>query len=325
MNEKRVNMKTVSLVALLIFVVCQGCDEPSGILNPVPANGGVAQVNGTEISLDELSRNFILAKKKFRVGRNEPLGPDKVLWLKTNTLNQIIEEILFQQEAKNHNISVSNEELSATRLQIMEGYPPGTFEKSLEIVEVSGKEWDRKLGNRLLIKKLIQEVVNSKVTISEQEVEKYFAGHPEEFKKGERIRALHILVTKEELAQRIIKQLEKDTDFSELARDFSQSPEALEGGDMGYIEEGTLPEEFDPVFKLKIEGVSQIIRTPYGFHVFKVVDKKPASQKSLEESREGIYAKLLEESQEGAFRQWLDGIRKRANIEIDQNVLAQIN
>ncbi len=319
-------IKSVYAIIFLFLLLSQGCDQISETtLSPEPPKGGVAQVNGEEISMEELTRNLNLAKKKFRVGAREPLDPNKVLWLKTNTLNQMIEEILFRQEAKKQKIVVSDEELNMMRLQFLEGYPPGTFEKSLEIVEVSGKEWDRKLRNRLLIKKLIQEVVNSKVTISEQDVERYFKDHPEEFKSGERIRALHILVTKEELAQRIIKQLEKDTDFSELARDFSESPEALEGGDMGYIEEGTLPEEFDPVFKLKTERVSQIIRTPYGFHVFKVVDKKPASQKSLEESREGIYSKLLEESQEGAFRKWLDGIRKRAKIEIDQNVLAQIN
>lgn len=320
-----ITKKLLSGVLLLLLFVAVGCDQFQEPSVEKQRKNEVARVNGQVILRDDLARNLDLSKKKFRVGRQEPLEPSKLLWLKTNTLNQMIEEILFQQEAKRQKIVISEEEMNSVRLQFMEGYPPGTFEKSLEIVEVSQKDWERKLRNRLLIKKLIQDVVNSKVTISEEDVKRYFDEHPEEFKRGERIRALHILVTREELAQRVIKQLEKEADFSELARDFSESPEAQEGGDMGYIEKGSMPEEFDPVFKLKNGAVSPIMRTPYGFHVFKVVDHIPASQKSFEDSREGIYTKLLEESQEGAFRKWLEGIRKQAKIEIDQNVLAEIN
>ncbi len=304
--------------------VSSGCDPMKESEAPPVQNTVVARVNGKEISRDTLQRNFNLAKKKFRVNSSEPLEKNKLLWLKINTLNEAIEEILFQQEAKKHNVSVSEDELNTFRVQFMDGYLPEAFEKTLEIVEVSQKEWEQKLESRLLIKKLITEVVNSTVNISEEDVKRYFEQHPEEFKRGEQIRALHILVKNEEEAQRIIKLIEEDKDFSELAREYSISPESLEGGDMGYIEAGTLPEEFDPIFKLKKDGVSRIINTPYGFHVFKVVDKVPASQKSFEESKENIRSKLIEESQEVAFRKWLDKIRKSAKIEIENDVLAEI-
>ena len=65
----------------------------------------------------------------------------------------------------------------------------------------------------------------------------------------------------------------KQKTFSGLAKEYSLGPEGIQGGDLGYFEAGQMPEEFDDVFKLKINKISDIIRTPYGFHLFKVVGK----------------------------------------------------
>ncbi|MFQ5482371.1 MAG: peptidylprolyl isomerase, partial [Nitrospinaceae bacterium] len=64
---------------------------------------------------------------------------------------------------------------------------------------------------------------------------------------------------------------------------------------------------------------------PYGFHVFKVVDKKPARNRSLEESRKEIHSRLLEKAREQAFRQWLAGIKTKAKIKISYDVLEKIH
>ncbi|MCA9484335.1 MAG: peptidyl-prolyl cis-trans isomerase [Nitrospina sp.] len=315
----------VAVLLLAGILVLTGCERQQELLSEAPPRKDVvAHVNGDEISREALQREFDFSKKKFRVNSSEPLGQDKLLWLKVNTLNELIEETLFRQEAGKNNISVSEDELNTFRIQFMEGYPAETFQRTLEMAEVSRKEWEQKLESRLLIKKLIAEIVNSTVNIGDNEIKRYFEEHPEEFKRGEQIRALHILVKKEEEAQRIIKLIEEDSDFSDLARIYSISPESMEGGDMGNLEAGTLPEEFDPVFKLKVGEVSRIINTPYGFHVFKVIEKMPASQKTFEESKEIIHAKLLEKSQEVAFRNWLKRIRKNAKIKIDDDVLAEV-
>jgi len=171
----------------------------------------------------------------------------------------------------------------------------------------------------------IEEVVNSKVTLSEKDLKTYFEKHRGEFQKGEQVRALHILVPTEEEAREILKWIKTGRDFSELAREYSQSLEGAEGGDMGYFEAGHLPEEFDPIFHLKPDEVSDIIQTPYGFHVFKVVDNKPARQSLFEESRDEIHARLLQRAQEKAFREWLTEIRKTAKIEIHNEILDQIS
>ena len=71
-------------------------------------------------------------------------------------------------------------------------------------------------------------------------------------------------------------------------------PEGVKGGDLGYFEAGQMPEEFDDVFKLKIDDVSGIIKTPYGFHLFKVIDKIRERKMDFDESKVIIKKILLQ-------------------------------
>ena len=104
----------------------------------------------------------------------------------------------------------------------------------------------------------------------------------------------------------------KQKDFSELAEEFSLGPEGTRGGDLGYFEAGQMPEEFDNVFKLKINGVCDIIRTPYGFHLFKVVDKIKERKMSFDESEKSVEQFLLQELQESAFQKWLVQLKEKS-------------
>ena len=86
-----------------------------------------------------------------------------------------------------------------------------------------------------------------------------------------------------------------------------------------------MPEEFDNVFKLKIDGVSDIIRTPYGFHLFKVVDKVEDRKMSFDESKKQIEQALLLELQDKAFQKWLVQLKKKSAIDINYEFIEKIN
>ena len=108
----------------------------------------------------------------------------------------------------------------------------------------------------------------------------------DKFYKKEQVRALHIMVESEEEIRKIQKEIRrKQKPFSSLAKEYSLGPEGIQGGDLGYFEAGQMPEEFDDVFKLKINKISDIIRTPYGFHLFKVVGKVQERKMDFEESK----------------------------------------
>ena len=148
----------------------------------------------------------------------------------------------------------------------------------------------------------------------------------DEFHKKEQVRALHIMVESEEEIRKIQKEIRrKQKTFSDLAKEYSLGPEGIQGGDLGYFEAGQMPEEFDDVFKLKINKISDIIRTPYGFHLFKVVGKVQERKMDFEESRSSIKKILLRDLQDKAFQKWFLKLKRNAQIDIKYDVFDKIN
>ncbi|MBC8282602.1 MAG: peptidyl-prolyl cis-trans isomerase, partial [Nitrospinae bacterium] len=127
-----------------------------------------------------------------------------------------------------------------------------------------------------------------------------------------------------------IREIQKEVrsrqkSFAALAKEYSLGPEGAQGGDLGYFEAGQMPEEFDDVFDLKIDKVSGIIKTPYGFHLFKVVDKIEERKMDFEESKPRVEKILLQDLQDKAFQEWFLNLKKNSQIEIDYESLQKIN
>ncbi len=320
------------LVRLAIWVLCllpvlggMSCSKASKSVSKESDKTVLATVNGQPVSVEVFRKELKQMERKFRLEESVEFTPEQVLWLKTNALNQIISSLLFQQEAVKNEIRVSDEEFGEALMRMKNEYQDDTFQRYLDMENITRQEWENRLKNNLLIKSLINRAVNSKVSVSESEVQEYFDRHPDEFQKGDQVRALHIMLETEDEARQILKQLSAGKkDFSELAKEHSLGPEGARGGDLGYFEKGHMPEEFDDIFKLKINETSDIILTPYGYHIFRVTDKKASQKMSFEESRKLIQGKLLQEHQEKAFQEWVQKLRTEASIDINNEVFAKI-
>jgi peptidyl-prolyl cis-trans isomerase C len=319
---KKENIKTIFQWGLILSLsyLLMGCSSSE---TEELANGAdvVATVNKEVITREEFQNELKWSKRKYRVEKNDTLDTDKNIWLKTNILNELIQESLLRQEAVRQDVKVSSGEFEKYLDQAKEGYKENTFQRALDIEEISRSQWENKLKTHLLIKKLIEEVINRKIEIKDEQLLDYFKQHMEEFQKGEQVRTLHIMVETEDEARRISKLIRKGKSFPELARQHSTSPEGRTGGDMGYYEAGQMPKWFDDVFKLQVNKVSDIIRTPFGVHIFKVVDKKPERKMSFEESKKKIHTTLLHEAQEQAFHKWVEEIKKKSEIVIKYEIL----
>jgi parvulin-like peptidyl-prolyl isomerase len=314
----------ITLICMVLSIAA--CSSGKSSSDGVKESAVIAKVNEENIKVKEFRNVLDKHKRKYRVDNRDPIESSSFLWLKTNALNEMIQNALFRQEAGKARISVAEEEFEIALLKAKNGYAEKAFKKHLEIEDISRDEWENELKNNLLIKKLIDKRVNSNVSVNEEEIKKYFTEHAEEFHTGKQVKALHIMVETEEEALRIKKQLDsKDGDFAELAREYSLGPEGAEGGDLGYVQEGHMPPELDEIFKLKKGEISNIIRTPYGSHIFQVVDKKKDSKMNFDESRKIIHDKLVRERQDKAFHEWLIEIKEKANIEIKNEILAKIS
>jgi len=322
---KRENIKAIFQLCLIISLssLLAGCGSSE---NEEAEKGAeaVAIVNKEVITRENFQNELKWSKRKYRVEKNDALEANQNIWLKTNILNELIQESLLRQEAIRQDVKISSGEFEKYLDQSKEGYKESTFQRALDIEEISRSQWEDKLKTHLLIRKLIEEVINRKIEIKEEQLVGYFKQHREEFQKGEQVRTLHIMVETEDEARRISKLIRKGKSFSELAKQHSTSPEGKTGGDMGYYEAGQMPKWFDDVFKLKVNKVSDIIRTPFGVHIFKVVDKKPERKMSFEESKKQIHTTLLHEAQEQAFHTWVEEIKKKSEIIIKYEILEKI-
>ena len=286
----------------------------------------VLTINDEKINFKQFKKELAGQKKIFRIHNSQELKPEELIWIKNRVLDEIVKNTLLKQELARNNITVDQKEIDQALNIASEGYSKGSLEKSLKLEGVSIEDWRISIKNKLLINKLIRLHVNSKVSVSDQELHDYFNKANNKFHKKEQVRALHIMVESEEEIREIQNELrQKHKLFSDLAKEFSLGPEGVQGGDLGYFETGQMPEEFDEVFKLKKNMVSSIIRSPYGFHLFKVVDKVKERKMNFIESKNKIEKILLQNRQDIAFRKWLLKLKRNAHINIEYDFLQNIS
>ncbi len=148
------------------------------------------------------------------------------------------------------------------------------------------------------------------VQVTEKQINDYYQDHRTNYHKEQEVRARHILFSvKEDTPEAAIDKVRKEAemvlaeakqgkDFTELAKKYSQDPSVSENeGDLGYFTRGRMMPAFsDAAFSMKSGEISDLVRTPYGFHIIKVEDVRPEKITSLEEARSEIETKLKEET-----------------------------
>ena len=155
-----------------------------------------------------------------------------------------------------------------------------------------------------------------------KEVAEFYKRNKERFTTPELIRAAHIVKNideqhDEESARAAIDgayaELRSGATLAEVADRHSDC--AGNGGDLGWFPRGEMVEEFDQtVFNLPVGATSEIFRSPFGFHIATVYDRKPAGIRPLKDVETDITAALLAERRQKAVEDYLDGLRAKADI-----------
>jgi parvulin-like peptidyl-prolyl isomerase len=321
-------MRNLYILTLIVSVILflSSCLDNNLTAGAIADDMVVLIINDEEINAKQFVKVLTAQKKIFRVKNFEKLKEEELVWIKTKVLDEIIVNILIAQEINKENISVNQDVLESELKKAREGYIDGEFEKALGLEGVSVADWEGYLKKKLMINELIHQRVNSKVLVSDKELHDYYDKNHQDFHKKRQVKALHIMVESEEKIREIQKKLRsKQKTFPALAFEYSLGPEGAQGGDLGYFEAGQMPEDFDDVFKLKINKVSGIMRTPYGFHLFKVVDIIKERKMDFEESKSSVKKILLQHLQDEAFQKWIVKLRQDSKIEIKYDSLEKIH
>ena len=283
---------TLCLLVFLIF-------NPSSIL----ANEGTSTTETNPEDVETiLPPETILASFS---GQTVTLGEFNQLWEevpedyklqldKSMVLDQMISEKLLIQEAKNMGLEEDNDVL----------------------------EQIKKMTEQILVQVLIEREILDKIKVNNEEVLEYYEQNKDSFTEKEQVYLYNILLETEEEAQDVLEQLKAGGDFSEIAKEKSTGPSAAQGGDLGYLAKGTIILEIEEVvFALELEELSEVIKTDFGFHILKITEKKPESVTSLEEVKEDIIQTLLPDKQKVAFENFIEELKSKAEIEINEEAL----
>ena len=142
-------------------------------------------------------------------------------------------------------------------------------------------------------------------------------------KQKEEIHAWHILVTTKEQADSIYQALKNGADFAQLAKEKSIDPSAQNNsGDLGSFRWGKMVPEFqEEAFKMKEGEISRPVKTQYGWHIIKVVEKKKVDQPPFEEAKRMLQARLEQVKSQKRVKEYFDEMKKKVGFKIDEKAL----
>ena len=282
----------------------------------------VATVNGEKIYLEEYRTRLNDRKGLFslRALRDES---GKRKRLEEEILEELITEKTIFQRARELGLSISQTELETRLLEIRRDYDENYFDLLVRR-NVRYEDWREALKKEMLFEKLVAEDVHAAVRVSEGEAEDYFQEHPDFCRSGARVRASQIVTRDLGQAREVEARLKKGEDFASLAKAFSIGPEAVRGGDLGLITRETMPEPLDKtLFILSLNKTSSIVKSAYGYHIFRVTDIQPARARSLAECRQDILDVLRAQKEDAAFTVWLNDLKVKAVVKKEMNVLRE--
>lgn len=311
-------MRSFPLLALLVFTA--GCpQEKKARQDPAV----VATVNGEVIKRTDFER--LLGREAQAMEGNAPRTPEQVEPFKQALLETLIERALLLQAAAEAKVTVTTEDVDRRVLALSSEYPAGTFDEALAQSQTSRAALVRSTREQLTIEKLLAQEVHARVAVTEEQVRQYYEEHAADFQEPEQVHAAQIVVKGLDEAKRIQQQLWQGKKFQDLARRYSLTPDARVGGDLGFFARGTMPPAFDEVvFKLSVGGTSEVVSTEYGFHLFRVLEKKPARKRDLAEVRGEIEEKLLSGLRAEAQKAYVESLRKKATVVVNDETMVLV-
>jgi len=331
---------SIALSILCGTVLAQGARQEQNASTRVAlVDRIVAVVNKEVVTQHDLSERMErVARDLARRGISLPDRRE----VERQVLERLIIEKVQLQLARDTGIRVDDLELDRTVARVAEGnnLSPKQFRETLERDGVPFDKFREELRNEILINRLRERDVISRITVSEGEIENLLHERSERKGAGTEYSIAHILVrvpeqaSPEQLdarrarAEEAIKRVRNGADFAQVAAAYSDAPDALQGGTMGWRSQDRLPELFvEALASLKPGGVSNALRSPAGYHVIKLIGLRGAGAPVLVKQSHvrHILVRTNELVSEDEAKRKLRNLRERLVNGADFAELARLN
>jgi peptidyl-prolyl cis-trans isomerase C len=257
--------------------------------------------------------------------------PDKRDEVLRGVLDQLVAYHLLAQESHARKLVVADAEVDARLADIRKNFPTEeAFKQGIAAQGLTLDQLKAQAKTSLEVAKVIETEVNSKVAVQDPEVKAFYDQNMERFKQGDTVHAAHILIglpqgaTPEQKAEAktrataVLKTVRAGGDFATLARaNSSDQGSAQNGGDLGFFPKGQMTPAFEEAaFKLKPGTVSALVETPFGFHIIKVMERRPPRTAPFAEVSGQIKDFLTQGQREQKLEKFVEEVKAKGKIEI---------
>ncbi len=290
----------------------------------------VAVVNQEIITLSEVEK-WINPFQEQITSEDRLEKREQIKALCLQVLEKLIEDKLIDQEVKKAGIKIPSREIETTMEEVKRrnAATQEELEKALAAEGLTLETYKKQIEKALQRKKLINWSVKVETKMGEKELRDFYQNNLGRYRPNESYRPSHILfvvpkeATPEEIreirkkCQTVLEKIKGGSDFGEMALLYSEDASNKDRGDLGYFKKGELVPAFErETLRLKIGEVSGVVRTDFGFHIIKLLDRKGIEPVPFEEVKENVQSDYYEREYEKAFKQYLSTLKEKSVIEI---------
>jgi len=180
----------------------------------------------------------------------------------------------------------------------------------------------------ILIDALLEEALRTRGEVSEEEIQRYYKDNPTLFTEPQEIKIRHIVVNTEPALKEVVTKLSKGESFENLASSYNIGHFKEDGGNLGYIRRGQLAPPFaqfeEAAFSLRKRGeISEVVSTPYGYHIIRLEDLRGSTLKPLNRVKERIRFFLQPKKKQEAYLEYVKEAKSKTKILINEKLWAE--
>jgi len=308
-------MKISRLVVLLCALASIGLAGCGGGSKDVPTDA-VAVVDGQEIAKSDYEALIAQAKKSYKNQKRDfpAAGSQEFQTLRNQAVQFLVQREQFEQKAKDLDVEVTDKQVDARLEQIQKQYFGGDkkkFDKQLKEQGITEKQVRNDIRAQIVSEKIFAQVTKD-VTVSDEDIQKYYDKNKAQYSQPESRDVRHILVKTKKQADALYTQLQNGADFAALAKKFSEDTGSKANGGKLTISKGQTVAPFDQTaFLLKKNAISKPVKTEFGYHIIQpLTDTKPAKVTPLKEVKASIKQQLQQTQKNEAMTKWVDDLKK---------------
>jgi len=290
----------------------------------------VAVVNQEMITLSEVEK-WINPLKEEIVTEDRLEKRERTQALCRQVLERLIEEKLIDQEVKKSPVKVTAKEIDAAVEEVKRrnSATQADLERALTVEGLTLETYKKQIEKTIQRQRLINLSVKVEVKPGEKELREFYQKNIGRYRTNETYRPGQILfvipkeATPEEIreirkkCQKVLERIKKGEDFGEMAVLYSEDTSNKDHGDLGYVKKGELIPVFErETLRLKVGEVSGILRTEFGFHIIKLLDRRGMDPLPFDQVIEKVKADYYDGEMERAFKQYLSTLKEKSVIEI---------